>query len=145
VTEPPTPRLNAPDRRRTLLEVAAATFLERGYARTTTRLLADAAGVTEPILYRHFDDKADCFLSTLQHVVDHLDDEAGIDAFAGLCIAALDGPMDAGFIRRRDALVQAGLTELQQHDPPGAGPDIRKTLEAGIGRLVLERLQHRSG
>lgn len=106
-------------------------------------MLADAAGVTEPILYRHFDDKADCFLASMQYIVDDLDSGTGFDAFTGLCIASLDGPQDAGFIRRRNALVQAGLAGLQRDDT--IGPDARTMLEAGIGRLVLDRLQHSSG
>ena len=143
MTGAPTPRLAAADRRRTLVEVAVATFLERGYAGTTTRMLADAAGVTEPILYRHFDDKADCFLASMQYVVENLGNDTGVEAFAGLCIAALDGPRDDGFIRRRDDLVQAGLAGLQRDET--VGPRARTMLEEGIGRLVLERLQHRSG
>jgi len=47
-----------PDQRRALIEDAAARlFAERGYAATKREDIAAAAGVTKPILYRHFDNK----------------------------------------------------------------------------------------
>jgi AcrR family transcriptional regulator len=61
-------RMRAPERRRQLLEVAARLFAERGYRGTTTAELAAAAGVTEPILYRHFANKLDLFLTLIDEV-----------------------------------------------------------------------------
>lgn len=37
-----------------------------GYARATTAQLAKAAGVTEPIIYRHFDSKRDLFVALIE-------------------------------------------------------------------------------
>ena len=56
----------AAQRRGQLLDVAAALFAERGYARTTTAELARAAGVTEPIIYRHFASKRDLFVALIE-------------------------------------------------------------------------------
>jgi AcrR family transcriptional regulator len=61
-------RMRAPQRRRQLLEVAAKLFAERGYRGTTTADLASAAGVTEPILYRHFENKLDLFVTLIDEV-----------------------------------------------------------------------------
>jgi AcrR family transcriptional regulator len=61
-------RMRAPERRRQLLEVAARLFAERGYRGTTTAELAAAAGITEPILYRHFTNKLDLFLTLIDEV-----------------------------------------------------------------------------
>ncbi len=61
-------RMKAEDRRRQLLEVAATLFAERGYHGTTTAELAGAAGVTEPILYRHFANKLDLFVTLIDEV-----------------------------------------------------------------------------
>lgn len=47
--------------RRRLLEAARELFAERGYARTSTREVAERAGVTEPMVYRHFGTKAALF------------------------------------------------------------------------------------
>jgi AcrR family transcriptional regulator len=59
-------RLPAKERRAQLLDTAAALFAARGYARTTTAELAKAAGVTEPIIYRHFDSKKKLFIALIE-------------------------------------------------------------------------------
>ncbi len=56
-------RLPAAQRRQQLLDTAAKLFAERGYAGATTAELARAAGVTEPIIYRHFASKRDLFVA----------------------------------------------------------------------------------
>jgi len=56
----------AAERRHQLLQTASKLFAERGYARTTTAQLAHAAGVTEPIIYRHFDSKRDLFVALIE-------------------------------------------------------------------------------
>jgi AcrR family transcriptional regulator len=61
-------RMRAKDRRRQLLEVAAELFAARGYRGTTTAELARAAGITEPILYRHFKNKLDLFITLITEV-----------------------------------------------------------------------------
>lgn len=61
-------RMRAKDRRRQLLEVAAELFASRGYRGTTTAELAKAAGITEPILYRHFKNKLDLFVTLITEV-----------------------------------------------------------------------------
>lgn len=59
-------RLPAPKRREQLLDCAADLFAVNGYARATTAQLAKAAGVTEPIIYRHFDSKRDLFVALIE-------------------------------------------------------------------------------
>lgn len=54
-------RLPAGERRRQILERALPLFARQGYEGTGTRELAAAAGVTEPVLYRHFENKAALF------------------------------------------------------------------------------------
>lgn len=44
-----------------LLESARVLFAERGYAGTSTREIARAASVTEPMIFRHFGFKAKLF------------------------------------------------------------------------------------
>ncbi|MHC4990929.1 MAG: TetR/AcrR family transcriptional regulator [Planctomycetota bacterium] len=61
-------RMRARERRRQLLEVAAELFAQHGYHGTTTAMLAEAAGITEPILYRHFDNKLDLFVTLINEV-----------------------------------------------------------------------------
>jgi AcrR family transcriptional regulator len=57
------PRLKAPQRREQLIEVATKIFAKWGYNAATTAAIADAAGVTEPILYRHFSSKQEMFVA----------------------------------------------------------------------------------
>ncbi len=59
-------RLPAAKRREQLLDVAAQQFAQWGYARATTAQLAKAAGVTEPIIYRHFASKRDLFIALIE-------------------------------------------------------------------------------
>ena len=58
-------RMGAEERKAKILETALPLFARLGYAATGTRALARAAGITEPILYRHFAGKADLFASVL--------------------------------------------------------------------------------
>jgi AcrR family transcriptional regulator len=61
-------RLPAAERRRELVETAIRVFAEGSYRGTTTAEIARAAGVSEPILYRHFASKRDLFLAALDQV-----------------------------------------------------------------------------
>ncbi|MHB8470690.1 MAG: TetR/AcrR family transcriptional regulator [Gaiellaceae bacterium] len=61
-------RLPAAERRRELVEVAIKVFSAGSYRGTTTAEIARAAGVSEPILYRHFASKRELYLAALDHV-----------------------------------------------------------------------------
>ena len=62
------PRMAAADRRRHLIETAIRLFTDGSYHGTTTAEIARAAGVSEPILYRHFASKRELYLAALEHV-----------------------------------------------------------------------------
>ena len=47
--------------RQALIEAALQVFLERGFARATTREIARRAGLSEGTMYRHFSDKYELF------------------------------------------------------------------------------------
>src|SRR5947208_13064009 len=64
----PPMRLKAPQRREQLVEVATKLFAKHGYEATTTAAIADAAGVTEPILYRHFKNKQELFVAIVREM-----------------------------------------------------------------------------
>jgi AcrR family transcriptional regulator len=61
-------RLPAAERRQALVETAIRVFSAGSYRGTTTAEIARAAGVSEPILYRHFASKRDLYLAALDHV-----------------------------------------------------------------------------
>lgn len=49
------------DTRRRLVEAAADVVARMGYARATTKAIAEAAGIAEGTIYRHFPDKQELF------------------------------------------------------------------------------------
>jgi AcrR family transcriptional regulator len=61
-------RLPAHQRRRQLLQVAVGVFAENGYHRTSMDQVAEAAGVTKPVLYQHFGSKRKLYLELLDDV-----------------------------------------------------------------------------
>lgn len=61
-------RLKAPQRRQQLIDVATKLFADYGYDATTTAAIAQAAGISEPILYRHFKNKQDLFIAITREV-----------------------------------------------------------------------------
>ena len=56
------------ERKRQLLGHAKQLFVTLGYQNTTTEKIAAAAGVSEPVLYRHFPSKKVLFLEVLQEI-----------------------------------------------------------------------------
>ena len=62
------PRLPAAERREALIETAIKAFAAGSYRGVTTAEIARAAGVSEPILYRHFVSKRDLYLAAVEHV-----------------------------------------------------------------------------
>src|SRR5690242_2010997 len=61
-------RMRKADRKRQLLGRAKQLFVTLGYQHTTTEKIAKAAGVSEPVLYRHFESKKALFLEVLREV-----------------------------------------------------------------------------
>jgi len=55
--------------RERILDAAAAVMREKGLTSTTTKAIAAAAGYSEALLYKHFADKQDLFLSVLKERV----------------------------------------------------------------------------
>jgi TetR/AcrR family transcriptional regulator len=60
-------RLAAADRRRQLIEAAMDLFSRKGFAGTTTKEIALAAGVSEAIIFRHFATKRDLYTAIIEH------------------------------------------------------------------------------
>jgi AcrR family transcriptional regulator len=103
------PRLAATDRRAAIVDAALGVFSARTYGGATTAEIARAAGVTEPILYRHFESKRDLFLACVDEVWRRLREEVEAE------IAAEPDP--AGWVlavpRAIAALRRKGLAPTQ--------------------------------
>lgn len=65
-------RLPAPRRKEQLLDVALHVFSARGFHLTSMNEVADAAGVTKPVLYQHFPSKRALYLELLRSVGERL-------------------------------------------------------------------------
>ncbi|MEY4360834.1 MAG: hypothetical protein RL391_140 [Actinomycetota bacterium] len=79
-------RLPAVERREQLLSVALAVFARNGFHNTSMNDVADAAGITKPVLYQHFASKRELYLAVI--------DEAGhrmISAITTQATADTDG------------------------------------------------------
>src|SRR4051794_32259742 len=58
-------RLAASDRKKQLIDISMKLFAEQGFDGTSTREIAEAAGVTEAIIFRHFRTKEDLYWAVL--------------------------------------------------------------------------------
>lgn len=63
-------RLSASDRKEQLIEIAMKLFSEQGFDGTSTREIADAAGINEALIFRHFRTKEDLFWAVLSDRVE---------------------------------------------------------------------------
>jgi AcrR family transcriptional regulator len=68
----PARRLTADQRRQQLFAVALELFAQRGYRATTMDDIADAAGVTKPLLYQHFSSKRALYLELVDSIAREL-------------------------------------------------------------------------
>ncbi|HVO99678.1 MAG TPA: TetR/AcrR family transcriptional regulator [Bryobacteraceae bacterium] len=88
-------RLTGADRRRQLIEAAMDLFSRKGFAGTTTREIALAAGVSEAIIFRHFHTKSDLYTAIIEHNLRSADAQQTISAIED-CIKRDD---DEGLFR----------------------------------------------
>ena len=79
-------RLPASERRTQLLQVALEQFAAHGYHLTSMNQVAEAAGVTKPVLYQHFRSKKALYRELLEEVSTRL-----TEAIADATVAA-EGP-----------------------------------------------------
>ena len=137
-----------------MLDAAVRVFSKRGYARATTREIAEAAGVAEGTIYRHFADKQELFRSALTAA-----GPSALEEFVELAGLAGQGSVRENLARFISALedVERDLAPLQAsmwsdaeltrslsfpNQPGAAGPGLAlKPLvayliaEQGLGRI----------
>jgi AcrR family transcriptional regulator len=144
-------RLPAEARRAAVLEAACAIFCRGTYRSTTTAEIAKHAGVTEPVLYRHFRSKRDLYLACLEEawrdtrelweraIADEPDTARWLDAMgssylhdrrrnlAHLWLQSLTESVDDAEIRR--------FVRKQLHDVHGYVTDVLRRSQAAGGLL----------
>src|SRR2546430_12777737 len=75
-------RLSAEERREAIVKAALPLFARKGFANTTTRELAEAAGVSEALIYKHFPSKESLY-AAIQNAGCQ-DKDRGLDKLASL-------------------------------------------------------------
>ena len=85
-------RLPAARRRRQLLDVALEVFAGNGFHATSMDQVAEAAGVTKPVLYQHFGSKRQLYLELLGDVGQRLMEEIA------KATAAVSSPREQVFV-----------------------------------------------
>jgi AcrR family transcriptional regulator len=129
----PAVRLPAAQRRRQLLDVAIERFAAGGFHATSMEDIAEAAGVTKPVLYQHFRSKRQLYLELL--------DDVGSQLMAAIATATAtaDGPrrqVESGF-----AAYVRFMTERPQAFPLLFGSGARRDAEfADAVRRVEESI-----
>jgi AcrR family transcriptional regulator len=103
-----TGRLPKAERRQAVLETACRVFSQSSYRGATTAEIAAAAGVSEPILYRHFGSKRDLYLACLDQAWQRLR-ACGEQAGGGRRIAAIAAEYmhNSGPVKLIDLWIQA--------------------------------------
>ncbi len=98
-------RLPAAQRRALIEDAAARLFAERGYVATTVEDIVAAAGVSKPMLYRHFESKKELHVKLLERRRDEL------------AAAALDGLLqgEGDPTERLPAMIDAWFAHVEQH------------------------------
>jgi TetR/AcrR family transcriptional regulator len=103
------PRMSGEDRRRQLLDIAIDLFSQRGFSGTTTREIAQAAGVTEAIIFRHFATKQDLYAA----ILDHATASSGMEKWLAEVEACFERDDDRGLFR----LIVARVLEVHRTEP----------------------------
>src|SRR5882762_8133921 len=66
-TSPITARMAGEERRMQILNLAVSLFSQKGFRGTTTREIAQAAGISEAMVFRHFATKEELYTAILDH------------------------------------------------------------------------------
>ena len=119
-------RLTAEERRSAVLECACQVFAKGSYQSATTAEIARGAGVTEPILYRHFASKRDLYLSCLE--------EAWLECRAMWEAAIADEPdaslwvgaMGRSYLAAKDKRGNIAMLWVQALTEASSDPEIRR-------------------
>jgi AcrR family transcriptional regulator len=122
------PRLPAQERRAAIVASAIKVFSEKGFRGTTTRELAAAAGVSEPVIYHHFATKRDLYAAIIDS---KSNDVARVVAELESYLLTDDDP---GFFRHLAELI------LRYHDEDPAY--LRLLLYSSLERHELSDLFH---
>jgi len=124
------PRMAAAGRRAHLLETAARLFTEGSYHGTTTAEIARAAGISEPIIYRHFASKRELYIATIEYVWEKARTgwEQTVAGATDAC-AAVEA-IHKGHVSVRSAKLQLAELWVQALSEASEDPELKKHLRS---------------
>jgi AcrR family transcriptional regulator len=137
-------------RRAKLLELARTTFITNGYHATTTRAIAEEAGISETLVLKHFRSKEELFRAAVVQPFFELLDRAGnkLDDYArtGRVLSVEDRfrvvlgffSTWAAIVREERQLIVALVSELRQF------PDVAADLRQRTDRIIRAGLPARA-
>jgi len=138
VAQPQT-RLTARERRSQLLEVAGRLFAESGFHGLSMGRLAEAAGVSKPVVYQHFSSKRMLYLTLVEDATTELDVRVK-QALMGTSDnrARIEGAISAYFDFVEDPRFRLLFATAERNDP-----EVREIVDstlagvaAAVGRLI---------
>lgn len=133
------------DRRRQILDAACTLFAHHGYAGTTTKAIAGAAGITEGLIYHYFGGKADLLAEVVHQRSDLLNQVRTLLRDEGDAPVERTMPLIARgwveLVHRQGDLVITMVSESHAHPEVGAAfqgllDEIRGGLEGYLRRRV---------
>lgn len=93
-------RHSAKNRRQQLIETGLRVFAKHGFRGATTRQLAQAAGVTEALIFKHFADKNELYAAILEQKASESDADRWFSELDGLRAQGDDAALLRGVYRR---------------------------------------------
>jgi AcrR family transcriptional regulator len=121
-------RMPAAERRQALIDTAIRVFSEGSYHGTTTAEIARAAGISEPILYRHFASKRELYLAALDHVWGKMRASWEETLTTTPDVRAAIEAMGRGHVTVRDCKFQLAELWVQALGEAAEDPELRKHL-----------------
>jgi AcrR family transcriptional regulator len=100
------PRLTSEERKASIVQAAIRLFGEKGFSGTTTRELASAVGVSEPVLYEHFKTKSDLYTAIIESCSNQ-----GVDLLEALAERYREVDDDEGFFLELGGIILKWYTE----------------------------------
>lgn len=144
-TVPRTPhRLPWPERRSLLLEACLDSFVSRGLEMTTMDTIATQAGVSKPLVYRHFHNRSEALFAVVTQESDRMLEQLSL---TGDPVAAPDFEhLVGGFLAFAAARPKAYRLLFQMVDassgPPRRQLDrLREVLSAGLAQAVVAQVE----
>ena len=122
-----------PKRRTQIIEVAMTLFATKGFTGTTTRAIAQAADVSEAIIFRHFATKEDLYNAIITYTVEKRSEQWDQDTIPPPKPRNIETPL----ARLCPDICQSQSQRSDIHTPD----DVQRARRSQISRKIFRNLQ----